>query len=90
MARSFVTLESIACRIAAAAGVSWRDLPDHPGFSKGRWRDDARWLIRRSTPHAVFIDGQPLWNGKMTDDLVANLTDDDVIRAIDASRKACR
>jgi hypothetical protein len=87
MHRHFVTLDSIALRIAAEAGVAWRELPDHPGYWKGRWRDSARCLIRQATPAAVFIDGQRQWNGKMSEDLVANLRDEDVRRAIESGRR---
>jgi len=87
MVRQFVTLDSIARRIAAEAGVAWHDLPDHPGFSKGRWRDAARRLIQRSAPGAVFIDGVRQWNGKMSDDLVVNLSHEDARRAIEQGRR---
>ena len=90
MVRHFVTLDSIARRIAAEAGIAWRDLPDHPGFSKGRWRDAARWLIRHAAPDARFIDGARQWNGKMSEDLVANLSREDMLRAIEYGRRRDR
>jgi len=65
-----VKLDEIARLLAADAGVSWPDLPDHPGFSKGRWRDQARCLIRRTSPEARLVDGVLQWNGRMSDDLV--------------------
>jgi len=73
-----VTLESVARRIAADAGIAWPELADFPGFSKGRWRDDARWLIRRLAPRAIVIEGRRQWNGKISEDLVANLSDEDI------------
>jgi hypothetical protein len=81
-----VTLDSVARRIAADAGIAWRELPDFPGFSKGRWRDDARWLIERLAPRAVLIEGRRLWNGKYGEDVVANLTDEDMRRVIETGR----
>ncbi len=81
-----VTLDSVARRIAADAGIAWHALPDFPGFSKGRWRDDARWLIEKLAPRAVVIEGRRQWNGKYGEDLVANLTDEDVRRVIDTGR----
>lgn len=87
MARFIVTLDEVARKLAAEAGVLWRELPDHPGYSKGRWRDRARCLIRRATPSAVFIDGSRQWNGKMSEDLVANLSDEDLHRAIENGRR---
>jgi hypothetical protein len=78
-----VPLDSVACRIAADAGVAWRELPDFPGFSKGRWRDDARWLIRKLVPRAILIQGRRQWNGKVNDELVANLSDEDIRHVIE-------
>ena len=88
MTRFMVTLDDVASKIAADAGVVWRELPDHPGYGKGRWRDSARCLIRRSKPSAVFIDGTRQWNGKTGEDLVANLSEEDVRRAIESGRPA--
>jgi len=82
MSCSIVTLDSIARRIAADAGVAWRDLPDHPGYSKGRWRDDARWLVLQSTPDAVFVEGGELWDGRRSEDLVVNFSAADFRRAL--------
>ena len=87
MARHIVTLDSVARKIAHDAGVAWRDLPDHPGFSKGRWRDSARWLIRSAMPSAVFLDGARQWNGKTSEDLIANISDDDVLHALETGRR---
>jgi hypothetical protein len=79
---SIVTLDSIARKIAADAGIAWRELPDHPGYSKGRWRDDARWLILRTKPDAVFVDGDELWDGQRSEDLVVNFSAADFRRAL--------
>ena len=83
---STVTLDSVARRIAADAGIAWPELPDFPGFSKGRWRDDARWLIRQFAPRATVIEGRRQWNGKTGEDLVANLSDEDVRTVIETGR----
>jgi hypothetical protein len=83
---STVTLDSVACRIAADAGIAWPELPDFPGFSKGRWRDDARWLIAQIAPLARVIDGARQWNGKVGDALVANLSDEDIRNVIETGR----
>ena len=82
-----VTLESVARRIAAEAGIAWRELSDYPGFAKGRWRDDARWLIDSFIPGAVVIEGKRQWNGKKDEDLVANLSDEDLRRVIERGRR---
>ncbi len=86
MTATTMTLDSVARQIAAEAGIAWRELPDFPGFSKGRWRDDARWLINHVIPYATVIDGQRQWNGKMSEELVANLSDEDVRHVIDTGR----
>src|SRR5262245_61162334 len=86
MPRQVVTLEDVARRMAADAGVAWHDVSDHPGYSKGGRRDCARRLIKRSTPSAIVIDGIVQWNGRMSDDLVANISDDDVMRLIETGR----
>ena len=85
-----ITLDSIARRIAAHAGVIWRELPDYPGFTKGRWRDDARVLIRHLAPRAVIIEGRRSWNGKIGDDLVANLSDEDVREVVETGCRNLR
>ena len=82
-----VTLDSVARRIAAEAGIAWRELSDHPGFAKGRWRDDARWLIGSLIPGAMVIEGKRQWNGKTGEDLVANLSDEDLRRVVARRRR---
>lgn len=83
---STVSLDSVARRIAADAGIAWRELPDFPGFSKGRWRDDARWLINKLAPRAVVIEGRRQWNGKSGEELVTNLSDEDVRLVLENGR----
>lgn len=81
-----VTLDSVARRIAADAGIAWPELPDFPGFSKGRWRDDALWLIRQLAPRATVIEGRRQWNGKASETLVANLSDEDIRNVVETGR----
>lgn len=84
MADSMMTLDNVAQLLAADAGVAWRELPDYPGFSKGRWRDHARWLIRRCAPEARVIDGRRQWDGRMSEDVVGNFSVRDVYRLMEA------
>lgn len=48
----------------------------------------ARHIIRSAMPSAVFLDGVCQWNGKMSEDLIANISDDDVLHAPEAGRRA--
>ena len=85
-----VTVESLARQMAAEAGIAWRELPDFPGFSKGRWRDEARRQIRTFAPRALVIHGRRQWNGKIGDDLVVNLSDEEIRRVIETARQRLR
>jgi hypothetical protein len=78
-----VTLDSIARKMAAEAGVAWRELSDFPGYARGCWREETRWLIRRFLPAAVLIEGARQWNGRSGVALVANLTDEDMALVIE-------
>ena len=86
-----VTLDSLARKMAAEAGVAWRELSDFPGYARNRWRDDTRWLIHQFLPGAVLIEGGRQWNGRVSEDVVANLTDEDMALVIETgSRRANR
>ena len=41
-----IAVERLARSMAQLAGVCWDKLDYHPGFERGRWRDDARTLMR--------------------------------------------
>ena len=86
MADRTVTLDNVAILLAADAGVSWRELPEHPGFSKGRWRDQARCLIRRGAPDARLVAGGVRWDGRMGDDVVRNFSIVEFRRLMEARR----
>lgn len=88
MADRTVKLDNVARLLAADAGVAWRDLPDYPGFSKGRWRDQARWLIRRGAPGAQVVDGAAQWDGRTGETVVRNVSPCDVLRLMEAARFA--
>lgn len=89
-----VTLDSVARLLAAQAGVAWRRLPDYPGFSRGRWRDLARWMISRAAPEASIVEGTAHWDGTLGDDLVRGLSSADALQLVDAwhsaSASGCR
>lgn len=86
MADRIMKLDNVAQLLAADAGVAWRELPDYPGFSKGRWRDHARCLIRRCAPEARVIDGRPQWDGRMSEDVVRNVSALDIDRLMEARK----
>ena len=86
MADRTVKLDNIAQVLAADAGVAWRELPDYPGFSKGRWRDQARLLIGRAAPEARVVDGRPQWDGRMSEDVVRNFSARDIHRLMEAAK----
>jgi hypothetical protein len=71
-----VKLDRLAELLAAKAGVVWRDLSDYPGYLKGRWRDQARSVVGRSSPGVRFIAGKPQWDGSTSDELVCDLSQD--------------
>lgn len=48
-----VTLDSIASRLAAKAGLDWAMLADHPGYLKAVWRERALGTVRAEAPDAV-------------------------------------
>ena len=39
-------VERLASGMAHLAGVSWDRLDYYPGYLRGRWREDARMLLR--------------------------------------------
>lgn len=82
-----VSLGSLAKKITAESGVAWREMAGYPGFAKGCWTDDARWLIHRFIPGAVLIEGTQQWDGKVSEDPVANLSDEDMARLIETGRR---
>lgn len=86
MADRTVKLDNVAQVLAADAGVAWRELPDYPGFSKGRWRDQARLLIRRGAPEARVVDGRPQWDGRTSEDLVRNFSALDIHRLLEVRK----
>ena len=83
MTTQTVPLDNFARQIAAEAGIAWRELPDLPGFTKGRWRDDARWLINHVITCATIVEGRRQWNGKIGEEMVANLTAEDICRVME-------
>lgn len=86
MGDRIVTLDKVAQLLAADAGVAWRELPDYPGFSKGRWRDQARWLIRRDAPAAHVVEGRIEWDGRTGEDVVRNFSVRDLVRVLEARK----
>jgi len=86
MGDRIVTLDKVAQLLAADAGVAWRELPDYPGFSKGRWRDQARWLIRRDAPAAHVVEGRIEWDGRTGEDVVRNFSVRDLLRVLEARK----
>lgn len=80
-----VSLDGIARKMAAEAGVAWRELSDFPGYAKGRWREDARRLIDRFLPGAILIEGPRQWNGR-AENRVADVSDSDLARIAEAGR----
>ncbi|RVT89434.1 hypothetical protein EOD43_21975 [Sphingomonas crocodyli] len=49
-----VTLDSIASRLAAKAGLDWGSLADHPGYLKAIWRERALGTVRAEAPDATI------------------------------------
>ncbi len=90
MTSAHLPLDSVARQIAADAGIAWRELSDFPGFSKGRWRDEARWLINNMVPLATVVEARRQWNGKTGEDIVANLSDEDVDLLLKSGRLRLR
>ncbi|KKC27510.1 hypothetical protein [Sphingomonas sp. SRS2] len=86
MADRTVKLDNVAILLAVDAGVSWYELPDYPGYSKGRWRDRARCLIRRGAPDARVVDGGVQWDGRMSDDIVRNFSTLEFHRLMEARK----
>lgn len=86
MADRIVELDKVARLLAADAGVAWRELSDYPGFAKGRWRDRARWLIRRDAPGAHVVEGRVEWDGRTSGDVVRNVSMGDVLRLMEARK----
>lgn len=70
MGQQATTLDMIAIRLAADAGVAWRDLGDYPGYARNMWREEARRLIGRRAPDAVIRGGAPTWDGRNEEWLV--------------------
>ena len=84
MTEGNVKLDSVAMLLAAHAGVAWRRLPDYPGFSKGRWRDLARWIVSRASPQARVVEGPLRWDGTREDARICNLSRGELNRMIEA------
>lgn len=51
---SATTVDEVAQRLAAQAGVVWSQLSNHPGYQKYIWREKARDLLAASGAHVPF------------------------------------
>ena len=68
------SLDRIARRMAAQAGVSWSDLSDYPGYVKNLWRDEAQQMIKDLAPDAVVQPGHVRWDGTVGEAMIVNLS----------------
>lgn len=59
-----IDLDQMAIRLAAEQGEVWHDLGDYPGYSRNRWREEARLELLKLMPEALVEALPALCDGR--------------------------